>query len=273
MISMSGLSASLALRLIGKTEDKEHEMIESEPQHAREIAYFMENIENVETVDDLIGDYRLYSFVMKAYDLEDQIFGKAMMKKVLQSDINDRGALVNRLTDDRFETLYNAMGFSDGGKANSNTSDDDWKAKIVAAYVDTTYVNAKSEDNEALGTVLEFRRKAAEVRTVFDLLKDRDLAEFARTALGLPDAIAGGDIDKQAQLIASRIEIGRLGDPEYVESLVQKYVAITDATADFSSTNAAIQLMNSAASGASGSFVPVTIDIQAIQGFSGYRTR
>lgn len=273
MISVAGLSTGLALRIVDATADKEHAMIPDEAEHKRAIDYFMENIEKVESVDDLVGDYQLYSFVMKAYDLEDQIFGKAMMKKVLQSDINDRGALVNRLTDDRFETLYNAMGFSDGGKANSNTSDDDWKAQIVAAYVDTTYVNAKSEDNEALGTVLEFRRKAAEVRTVFDLLKDRDLAEFARTALGLPDAIAGGDIDKQAELIASRIEIGRLGDPEYVESLVQKYVAITDATADFSSTNAAIQLMNSAASGASGSFVPVTIDIQAIQGFSGYRTR
>ncbi|MCA0994916.1 DUF1217 domain-containing protein [Alloyangia pacifica] len=273
MISVYGLSTSLALRIIDKTEDKEKEMIESEAEHQRAIEYFMENIENVETVDDLMDDYKLYSFVMKAYDLEDQIFGKAMMEKVLKSNIEDDEALVNRLTDDRFETFYNAMGFSEDGMANLNTVDDDWKATIVAAYVDTTYVNSKAEDNEALGTLLEFRRKAAEVTSAYEILADEDMAEFVRTALGLPDEIASGDIDKQAALIARRIDIDRLGDADYVESLVQKYVAITDANADLSSTNAAVQLMSSTISTSSGSFVPVTIDIESIQGFSGYKLR
>ncbi|MCT4369500.1 DUF1217 domain-containing protein [Yangia mangrovi] len=273
MISVSGLSTGLALRIVDATEDKEHDLIQTEAEHKRAIEYFMENIENVETVDDLMSDYKLYSFVMKAYDLEDQIFGKAMMGKILKSDIEQDDALVNKLTDDRFETFYNAMGFTDDGMANSNTIDPEWKAKIVAAYVDTTYVNAKAEDNEALGTILEFRRKASSVTSAFDLLKDADMAEFIRTALGLPDEIASGDIDKQAALIARRVDIDRLGDAEYVESLVQKYAAITDANADLSSTNAAVQLMTSAASGTSGSFVPVTIDIEAIQGFSAYKAR
>ncbi|SDG92599.1 DUF1217 domain-containing protein [Alloyangia pacifica] len=273
MISMSGLSASLALRLIGKTEDKEHEMIESEPQHAREIAYFMENIENVETVDDLIGDYRLYSFVMKAYDLEDQIFGKAMMGKILKSDIEEDDALVNKLTDDRFEVFYEAMGFTDGGTSNSNTIDPEWKAKIVDAYVDTTYVNAKADDNEALGLALQFRRKAATVESAYDLLKDEDMAQFIRTALGLPDEIASGDIDRQAALLAERVDIDRLGDEDYVESLVSKFAAISDANSDTVSTNSVVTLVSSAMSASSGSFVPVTIDIDTIQGFSGYKLR
>ncbi|WP_353475746.1 DUF1217 domain-containing protein (plasmid) [Salipiger sp. H15] len=273
MISMSGLSTMLSLRLVGKTEAKEHDMIAGEAEHAREIAYFMENIENVETVDDLLGDYRLYSFVMKAYDLEDQIFGKAMMGKILESDIEEDDALVNRLTDDRFEVFYNAMGFTEGGTANSNTIDPDWKAMIVSAYVDTTYVNAKSEDNEALGLALQFRRKAASVNSAFDILRDTDLAQFVRTALGLPDEIASGDIDRQAALIASRIDLDRLGEEEYVETLVTKFAAISDATSDTASTNAAVQLMTSIASGSSGSFVPVTIDIETIQGFSGYKLR
>ncbi|WP_226627511.1 DUF1217 domain-containing protein [Alloyangia pacifica] len=273
MISVSGLSTGLALRIVDATEDKEHELIQEEAEHKRAIDYFMENIESVETVDDLMADYKLYSFVMKAYDLEDQIFGKAMMEKILKSNIEEDDALVNKLTDDRFETFYNAMGFSEDGMANLNTVDADWKATIVAAYVDTTYVNAKAEDNEALGMALEFRRKAANVTSAYDLLADADMAQFIRTALGLPDEIASGDIDKQAALLASRVDIEMLSDPDYVETLVKKYAAISDATSDLSSTNAAVQLMTSAASGSSGSFVPVTIDIEAIQGFSGYRVR
>ena len=46
---------------------------------------------------------------MKAYNLEDQIFGKAMMEKVLKSDISDSSALVNRLTDSRFKEFHKAM--------------------------------------------------------------------------------------------------------------------------------------------------------------------
>lgn len=274
MISIAGMSSSVALQLVNATEDKDQELIRNEPQHAREIAYFLDNIGNVENVEDLTEDYRLYSFVMKAYDLEDQIFGKAMMEKVLESDINDSSALVNRLTDSRFKEFHNAMGFGPEGQGNLNTLDASWKAAVVDKYVDTQYVNGKGDENEAIGTVLEFRRKAGSLNSAYDILRDSDLSEFFRTAFGLPEALAGIDIDRQAAIINDRLDLETLSDPDVVDDLVRRYVAISDATSDIAtSSNAAVTLLSGALSAASGSYIPATIDIDAIQGFSGYKTR
>lgn len=271
MISISGMSGNLAMRLVDATESKEQALLRSQPQNAREIDYFLENIENVETVDDLMEDYRLYSFVMKAHDLEDQIFGKAMMEKILKSNIEEDDALVNKLTDSRFKELYNTMGFGTDGVGNINTMLGAWKTRMVDKFVDTQYVNGKADENEAVGIALKFRREAADITTAYHILADSDLASFVRTALGLPEEIAGIDIDRQAELITEKLDLESLQDPEAVEKLVTRYMAISDATSDLTTNNAALQILSTNVT--SGSFVPVTIDISAVTGFSPYKAR
>ena len=54
----------------------------SDPQVAREAAYYKENIGKVTSVDEFLDNYRLYSYAMKAYGLEDMVYAKAFMKKV-----------------------------------------------------------------------------------------------------------------------------------------------------------------------------------------------
>lgn len=273
MISVSGMSGNVALRLVDATEAKEQALLRDEPQNARDIAYFMENISSVETVDDLMEDYQLYSFVMRAYDLEDQLFGKAMMEQILKSNIEEDDALVNKLTDARFKEFYEGMGFGEDGIGNINTVLTSWKEEVVERFIDTQYVNDKAEEHEALGLALVFRRNAADVTSAFDILKDEDMASFVRTVLGLPDELAALDIDKQAEIIAEKLDLESLQDPEAVETLVSRYMAISDATTDYSSSDPAVQLLTSGSSYSSGSFVPVTIDITAVTGFSGYKLR
>ena len=271
MISVAGMSGNVALRLVDATETKEQEMMRDAPQNARAIAYFLENIETVETIDDLMADYELYSFVMKAHDLEDQIFGKAMMEKILKSNIEEEDALVNKLTDSRFTELYTTMGFGTDGIGNINTMLGNWKTRMVDKFIDTQYVNEKADENEALGIALDFRRKAADINTAYDILKDSDISKFVRTVLGLPDAVAALDIDRQAEFIAEKLDLESLKDPAEVEKLVTRYVAISDATSDLTANNAALQILSSGVG--SGSFVPVPLDISAVTGFSGYKLR
>lgn len=273
MISVYGMSGNVALRLVDATEAKEQALMRNTPQNARAIDYFLENIDKVETVDDLMADYELYSFVMKAHDLEDQIFGKAMMEKILKSNIEEDDALINKLTDTRFKELYETMGFGTDGVGNINTMLGAWKNRMVDRYIDTQYVNDKSAEHETLGVALEFRRKAADITHAYDILKDTDLSNFVRTVLGLPEQMAGLDIDKQAAILTEKLDLETLQDPEVVETLINRYMAISDATSDLSSTNAAVQLLTGAARFNSGSFVPITIDISAVSGFSGYKTR
>ncbi|WP_212522769.1 DUF1217 domain-containing protein [Actibacterium sp. MT2.3-13A] len=266
MIPISGMNARLGLQLVDATSARQAEMIRNSAQHARAITTFRDRVSAIETVDQLMADRDLYVFVMKAFDLEDQIFGKAMIGKVLKSDIGDRSSLVNRLTDPRFREMHEVLGFGPNGVGNLNTLSRKWREAMVDRYVQRQFINAQADQNETVGSVLEFRRKAGTVRNAFDILKDRQLAGFLRTALGIPEETVQLDIDRQAEILRGKLDLGKLQDPKEVEKLVARYVAISDATnAAALQQNAAVQLMNGAlAAGAGGRFVPVTIDIAAI---------
>lgn len=265
MISVAGMPTMLALKLVDATEEKQRDLIRNSAQHARAIDHFRENIADVETVDQLMADPELYGFVMRAFDLEDQIFGKAMMSKILKSNIEESDALVNRLTDSRFKALYREMGFGTDGVGNINTILKGWQDRMVERYVDRQFVNAQSADNETLGTVLEFRRKVAGITKPLDVLKDRDLTEFFQTALGLPAQLSGLNIDRQVEILSKKFDFEKLKDPEEVDRLVSRYVAISDATKGVSAIqNGAITLMQGAVNSSSG-FLSAVIDIDAIQ--------
>ena len=71
--------------------------------------------------------------------------------------------------------------------------------------------------------------------------------------------MSGLDIDKQAALIKSKIDLETLNDPEVVEKMIRKYVAISDALSGSAATNnAAVQLLTGSASNAAASIFEIT---------------
>ncbi len=58
----------------------------------RQTKYYKENIGNVKSVDEFLNNYQLYSYAMDAFGLGEMTYAKAFMKKVLDSDLNDRTA-------------------------------------------------------------------------------------------------------------------------------------------------------------------------------------
>ncbi|OWU83199.1 hypothetical protein ATO6_20385 [Oceanicola sp. 22II-s10i] len=273
MISVSGMPTLTALKLVDATEAKQHELIRNQPQHARAISHFYENIESVESVDDLMADPELFGFVMRAFDLEDQIFGKAMMEKILKSNIEEEDALVNRMADTRFRALYEEMGFGTDGVGNINTILTRWQDRMVERYVDRHFLNANMEENATLGTALDFRRKVADIEGPLDILKDSKMSKFFRTVYGMPSQMAGLDIDKQIEIINRKVDFEALKDPEEVEKLVTRFIALSDALSGVATANSgALQMLTASATG---NFNYAVLDIESVvsSGFSGYKTR
>ena len=268
MIPIGGLDTSTALTLVDSTRDRQIEILRSRPEHARAITAFRERIADVQTAEQLIEDRELYVFVMKAFDLEDQIFGKALIQKLLESDVDDRTALVNRLTDPRFREMYETLDFGENGVGNSNTLDARWREDMVDRYLDAQFISDVYDQNESVGAVLEFRAKVADIARPLAILKARATAAFLRRALGFPDIIGTANIDRQADLIASRLDLETLSDPEVVDKLVRKYAALSNVFDTQQVTqNAAVQLVQSAV--ASGrSFQPIALDISAVSRLS-----
>lgn len=266
VLSISGLNSQLALTLIDSTQDRQLESLRTQPQHARAAEQFRERIASITSPKELVQDYEVYSFVMRAFDLEDQIFGKGMIRKVLESDPSDETSLVNRLTDSRFGELHAALGFTSGAGAQApDFSDPAWQEGIVDLYFNRIYANDYAEQNETVGAVLEFREEVAEIDSWYDVLKNETLTEFFQTALSLPSQLSGLDVDKQAEVLADAYDLSKLSDPAEQERLIGRYMAISEALnpQGFSASSAALSILQSSSSLSSG-ILEITWDIAPV---------
>lgn len=267
MLSISGMSSQLALKLLDATKDREMQVIQDGPANARAIQKFKDQAGSITSAKDLVNNYDVYSFVMQAYDLKDQMFGKAMIQQILESDKSQTGSLINKMTDARFTDFYNAMGFTSNGTQNTNFSDPAWQDQVVQRFVQQTYINDESAQNATVGVALEFRQKAPAVNTWYDILKDKNMGAFMRRVLNIPDGVVNQSLDQQVSIFKQKYDITKLQDPAEVQKLVQKYVITSDAlnSAATAANNPAVALISDAASGSSGnSFAPATFDISSI---------
>ena len=83
--------------------------------------YYRANIGKVKTVDDLVDDNRLFTYVMKAAGLEEMTYARAFMKKVLESDLTDADSFANQLTDRRYRDFAAKFNFNTEGKVSTFT--------------------------------------------------------------------------------------------------------------------------------------------------------
>ncbi len=266
MISFSGMSTSLALRVVDRVKDQQIESIQNTKVNALEIEKFKSEASKVKSADDLIENYDVYSFMMKAYDLEEKIYAKALMKKILESDLNDPESLVNRISDPKIKELAKVFNFEDGGTTNVNTSSQEWIDTQLDEYLNTKFINQNRQSNESLGVVLKVRDKVEDLTDWIAVLGDLDLGDFMRTALGVPSQVALLDIDKQVEIFEKRFDVEKLQDPEELDQLINRYIIFKDSESSQAAFSASpiLQIIG----GGSGDFLPITIDIQAVSRFN-----
>ena len=229
VLNISGFSSQLGLQLLDATRPQQMEQLQREPRNQRGVDGFREGIGSITSPEELVENFEVYSFVMQAFDLEDQIFGRGLMRKMLESDPSDSTSLVNRLTDPRFREIHDALGFTKTGAAKPDFSDPVWQQGIVDLYFEQQFENNAADQNEAVGAVLKFRREAPDINNWFEVLRDRELTEFFQTSLGLPQEMSGLDLDKQKAIFESKLDLTTITDPEVQDRLTNRYIAVTDA--------------------------------------------
>ncbi|MEP0233468.1 MAG: DUF1217 domain-containing protein [Roseobacter sp.] len=220
------ISTLLQYQLVSSNIDRSLEIVAQEPTVERETAYYLENIENIDSIDDFLEDDRIFAFAMKAHGLEEMTYAKAFMRKVLEEGVDETTAFANQLADDRYVNFAETFNFARYGDTATVFS----KAQegTVENYARQTLEESEGESNAGVRLALYFSRKAADISSAYDVLADQALAETVYTALGLPDEFAMSDIDKQAEYISEKIDFEQLGDPEYVDELLQRFSALYD---------------------------------------------
>ncbi len=212
--------------MITRDLDRSITQVRTSPQISREIAYYRENIDNVKSIDDFVSDRRLFDFAMKAFGLGEMSYAKAFMAKVLEGGIDDSDSLANTLADKKYRDFAETFNFNRHGEI--TTTFTRVREGVVDTYLRQTLEENAGDDNEGVRLALYFERKAPKIETAYDILADSALAKVVRTSLGLPDSIAFLDIEKQKEMIESRIDLADFQDPVKLTEFVQRFTALWD---------------------------------------------
>lgn len=218
------LSTFVSYSIISRDIERSLGTTAKQPMVARESEYFLENIQSVKSIDDFLGDDRLFAFAMKAHGLSDMTYAKAFMRKVLTEGIDDREAFSNTLIDKRYREFADTFNFARfGGTA---TVFESARQGTVDKYVRQTLEENAGQQNEGVRLALYFQRKAPTITSAYGILADKALMAVVDTALGIPSSVAAGDIDKHAQLIERKLDIEDLKDPKAVSKLLTRFATL-----------------------------------------------
>jgi hypothetical protein len=161
----------------------------AQPQVARETEYYLANIDDVKSVDDLLKDQRLFAYAMKAYGLEDMTYAKAFMRKVLESDLNDSASFVNKLSDKRYLEFAKAFHFLPTGDVElglTTAQDSASEDAMIGLYSQQRI----SKGETAAAEAAYYESRIGSITNVDQLLADERLFKFALTAHGLDASVA-----------------------------------------------------------------------------------
>ncbi|GGB53727.1 hypothetical protein GCM10011316_27190 [Roseibium aquae] len=213
-------------QLVTTNMDRSLKTIASDPTVERQSAYYLENIENIKSIDDFMADERIYRYAMKAHGLEDMIYAKAFIRKVLEEGIDRSDSFANKLTDERYKAFAETFNFARNGEV--TTIFQKAKQPVVDMYMRQTLEENEGSKNEGVRLALYFARKAPDIQNAFEILADRALAETVYVALGVGKEFAATDIDRQADFISERIDFEDFKDPEKLDRFLQRFTALYD---------------------------------------------
>ncbi len=228
-------------QLIARDIPKAIGQVQTQPMVKRETDYYLANIGKVKTIDDFVKDQRLFSYAMKAFGLGDMTYARAFMVKALKEGIAETDSFANKLTDKRYAQFVAAFNFEQYGDAATDRVAA--QQGTVDKYMRQTLEEDAGKTNEGVRLALNFERKAGDITNWYDVLADRALSSVVRTVLGLPDSFATADIDKQAALFESKLDIADFTDPAKLSKFLGRFTTLYEINHPTSSAQTSVSIL------------------------------
>ncbi len=222
--------------LLNKTLPQQTKVFNKSPQIVRDTEYFEQNIGAVTTAKELVSDRRLLRVALGAFGLSDQINNRALLEKVFVEGTQDRGALANRLGDNRYKQLADAFGFA--GTA-PKTTQPGFGTDISGKYRRRQFEVAVGDQDESLRLAMNLKREigglvssGAPNDTIwFRIMGTPPLRKVFEVALGLPASFGQLDIDHQLSVFKKKAssqldikELSKLSDTNLQEKVIRRYL-------------------------------------------------
>jgi len=249
VIISSGL---LGWQFLQRPYDQQLSTFNESVELKRDTEYFVENISNIETADDLVSDRRLLTVALGAFGLQDDIDNRFFIQKMLSDGTTATDALANRFADSRYSEFSAAFGLGPGEIRGALSSG--FAEEIVTKFQANSFEIATGNQDEDMRIALYAERTLPDVVSGsgsdaskwFAIMGQTPLRKLFETAFGLPDAFGQADIDFQLGVFQDRAERffgvsdpAQLADPEVMDRVVSSFFARSQLDAFGSSTSGA----------------------------------
>lgn len=192
-----------------------------------EVNYFKAKAAKVQTVDELLKDYRALKYMLTAYSMEDQLQYPARIKTILKDNAADSAALVNRMSSAGYREINAAFDFFKKGVA--NLKDSAFLDKLAKKYSDSAYELSLGDISPDLADAFYFQNKIGAVKNGYEVIGDKVLFSVIKTALNIPNAAAAsGKVEKLKAWIERDLDFKRLNDATYIRKLAERFLVLKD---------------------------------------------
>ncbi|MEQ1403484.1 DUF1217 domain-containing protein [Neorhizobium sp. Rsf11] len=178
------VSTYLTFDLVNRDLQKSLKQVANQTTVANDSKYYQENIGKIKTVDEFLDNYRLYSYAMTAYGLDEMIYAKAFMKQVLESDLSDDNSFANRLTDDRYKDFAAAFNFGSSTSDVAVAQSDGQMEELFDTY-DQTIASQSDKIEEDTRYFQVMLGTTGNIDNVDEFLRNDRLREYMFTAYGI----------------------------------------------------------------------------------------
>ena len=220
------MDALTTYKLFAANSERTLERLSSDPVVAREVEYYKENIGNITSAEELVNNPRLLKFALSAYGLEEMSYAVAFMQKLLEGGVDDSEALANQLTDPRYKEFVEDFNFVEFGSA--TTAFDRVLTGVVDKYFQQSIEQEAGSQNTGARLAIYFERKSSSIEDAYSILGDPALLKFVQTSFNLPVQMSFQSIERQAEIIDERLDIEDLKDPQFLEELSTRFLALWD---------------------------------------------
>jgi hypothetical protein len=203
--------------------------LKANPQDTAMLAYFKANAASITTPAQLLGNYKILSVVLTAFNLQGSIKNTAILKQLMTQDPTSSTSLSKKLNNAQYTLFAKAFSSWTTSPFASATN----IAQIAQSYTTNTFEQNADTQAPGLANALYFSRLAPSITTISALQSDQTLLKVAVATTGITyDQYVQLSFAQQTKILTASVKLSQLQTPSYVNRVAEQYLIQNSTGAD-----------------------------------------
>jgi hypothetical protein len=219
------------------------------PQVKADITYLTKQAPKLTSADALMKDYRALGIVLGAFQMKDQLAYPGLVRKLITEDPTSATSTAKKIGNPTYLRFAQAMGqykTNPLGSASNLTA-------ITNAYVLNSYEADQGQKVPGMQDALAFKRQAAQVTSIAQLMSNTSLLKVAVAETGLDWSTFGVmQYDQQVKVLTQTTKLADFQNGAKVDKMAEQYLLTAGqnpsawSDAPTTNSNSVVSLLSSA---------------------------